>query len=367
MEKLEASLLKNLYPLNQLPPEAVDEIRPSIRLRWFMRGSQIFDIGAYPDEYCYVLEGSAWLSDHKEASMQAVVPAMEREALPLPYVLPSIHRASAATDVKVLMVDRVQLSALLSKYPSRGAGDWMSRARAATTQTDDAWQLAMMQSSGFQRVIADNMRRAFGLMTPVSFRAGDVVIEQGTPANHFYVIAEGRCEILRSFAVGRAAERIAECGIGETIGEDALLSGNLRNATVRMLTDGRLMRLSGDDFRFLIKRNMSRAINLDQARVLIDRGAKWFDIRMPSERMEQPLKDAITIPYPAARMLPFKGDPYQTYIVACGKGGDAPAIAFALCKQGYDAYFLKDGIAALRGARPQQESLTATGSFGFAA
>ena len=45
---------------------------------------------------------------------------------------------------------------------------------------------------------------------------------------------------------------LAELGMGDTFGEEALISGAHRNATVTMITDGVLMRLGKDDFNTLL-------------------------------------------------------------------------------------------------------------------
>jgi CRP-like cAMP-binding protein len=57
-------------------------------------------------------------------------------------------------------------------------------------------------------------------------------------------------ELLAEFVQGIP---LAELGLGNTFGEEALISEDKRNATVRMLTDGALMRLKKADFLELMK------------------------------------------------------------------------------------------------------------------
>jgi rhodanese-related sulfurtransferase len=80
-------------------------------------------------------------------------------------------------------------------------------------------------------------------------------------------------------------------------------------------------------------------------------------VRLPSERSGRALPGAFAMPHVIARCLPFKGSNYQRYVVACSKGFDAPAVAFALCKHGYDAYWLKGGLDAIAEPAPFQASL----------
>jgi rhodanese-related sulfurtransferase len=195
-----------------------------------------------------------------------------------------------------------------------------------------SWQAAMMRAPGFQRLSMDNLRRVFQLMKPMPVREGQVIIRQDAPEDDFYVIAEGRCEVLRSFKPGAEPTKIAELAIGDTLGEDSLVSHTPHNSTVRMLTSGVLMRLDADDFRSLIKRAMSHPVT---------------PLEAAGERNGQVLPGAFAMPHVIARSLPFKGSNYQRFIVACSKGFDAPAVAFALCKHGYDAFWLKGGLDLL--------------------
>jgi rhodanese-related sulfurtransferase len=348
MVNLTPAAVRNLYPLNQLSQDALAELSPAIRASWIRPGAQLFDFGESPDDYFYVLEGSVWLMDQKEETLQALEGASDAERIPLPYTLPSMHRACATREVKILSVDRRRLAETLARHAGGPAhASEMSHRAELASVGNDAWQAAMMRSPGFRRVPSGNMQRAFNLMHAMPVRRGDVIFQQGTPADDFYVVAEGRCEVLRSFAPDHPAIRIAECGVGDVFGDDSLVSDTPTTASVRMLTDGCLMRLYGDDFRFLIKRSLHRPINMRQASDLIARGGRWFDVRLPSERMEMTLPNAVMTPHTLARSMPFKGRASHPYVVACSNGFDAPAIAFTLCKNGYDAYCLKGGLASL--------------------
>jgi rhodanese-related sulfurtransferase len=212
-----------------------------------------------------------------------------------------------------------------------------------------SWQEEFLrQGPGFQRIAAHDLRLVFELMTPLTLASGSIVIEQGAPSDYFYVVAEGRCEVLRMFVGGRQPTRVADYGPGATVGEDALISGYPRNATVRMMTDGIMMRMEGDDFRFLIKRALLKAVEYPEAREMITRGSLWLDVRMPEERDAGPsIPGSIAIPHPIVRARHSAPDPDRSYIVVCENGHDSAVIAFSLCKYGFDAYYLKDGIRTI--------------------
>ena len=89
-------------------------------------------------------------------------------------------------------------------------------------------------------------------------------------------------------------------------------------------------------------------MSLQQASHLIAQGGCWFDVRLPTERHGANLPGAVTIPHTVARTVPFRGHAYRRYVVVCADGFESPAIAFTLCKLGYDAYCLRGGIAGVR-------------------
>lgn len=68
-------------------------------------------------------------------------------------------------------------------------------------------------------------------------KAGEVIIQQGEAANYYYLIREGRAQVARS-----EPDALAALGPGDSFGEEALLTGERRNATVTLLSDGLLMR-----------------------------------------------------------------------------------------------------------------------------
>ncbi|HLI26095.1 MAG TPA: PqqD family peptide modification chaperone [Chloroflexota bacterium] len=80
-----------------------------------------------------------------------------------------------------------------------------------------------------------------------SFRAGEVIVEQDDPASAFYLVRTGTVQV--SFRAASGEERpITTLGPGQHFGEAALLTGEVRNATVRAAADCQLWALYRDDF-----------------------------------------------------------------------------------------------------------------------
>jgi CRP-like cAMP-binding protein len=74
-------------------------------------------------------------------------------------------------------------------------------------------------------------------LVPAHVNAGSVVIRQGEPGEHFFMVVSGRV------AVDVDGRQVREEGRGESFGEIALLRNVPRTATVRAVEDSELMSL----------------------------------------------------------------------------------------------------------------------------
>jgi CRP-like cAMP-binding protein len=94
----------------------------------------------------------------------------------------------------------------------------------------------------FSPMAATSIERILGELIRLDATAGQVLIQQGEPGDRFYVVAEGRAQVIRDGAV------IAERGPGDHFGEIALLRDVPRTATITALTPMRLIAIERDRF-----------------------------------------------------------------------------------------------------------------------
>ncbi len=80
-----------------------------------------------------------------------------------------------------------------------------------------------------------------------SHAPGEIIFREGTPGDRFYIIQEGICEVLKKNAGGEQIPLI-KLEKGKFFGEKALIEEKNRAATVRALTDCRLLSLSRERF-----------------------------------------------------------------------------------------------------------------------
>lgn len=85
-------------------------------------------------------------------------------------------------------------------------------------------------------------------VTEESVTAGKVVIEQGAPADDFFVIRSGTLEVWSSGEAGGAQTKVRDLHEGDYAGEIGLVERLPRTATVRATSECSLYRIKGDDF-----------------------------------------------------------------------------------------------------------------------
>ena len=97
--------------------------------------------------------------------------------------------------------------------------------------------------------------------------AGEVVIRQGDRGGNFYLIREGALAVVKDDGTGPRV--VAALGQGDCFGEEALLTGHPRNATVRATQDSLLYALKEADFKSAVSRSDTLRIELNK--VLFER------------------------------------------------------------------------------------------------
>jgi CRP-like cAMP-binding protein len=210
----------------------------------------------------------------------------------------------------------------------------------------DDWMTTLLQTNAFHRIPPANIQAIFQRLQRVPCKAGEVVIKQGAEGDYFYIIVNGKCAVTRETPLSREGIKLAELGVGDTFGEEALIAEAKRNATVTMLTDGVLMRLNKQDFRELMNEPLLQWVTPEEARTLVtDRSARWLDVRLPSEHQNLAIEGGINVPLYLVRLKLSTLDRNRPYIVYCDTGRRSSAAAYILVERGFDAYVLKGGMS----------------------
>ncbi|MDA0824094.1 MAG: cyclic nucleotide-binding domain-containing protein [Proteobacteria bacterium] len=250
--------------------------------------------------------------------------------------------AQAKTKAKVLRVDRGLLDRLLSVENPPDSERPEIEVTELETSASGRWLTEMLQSELFTHVPPSNIHRLLETIESVEFKAGDVVIQQGAPGDYYYAIQSGHCQVIRANKAGKPI-KLAELGPGARFGEEALVSNAKRNATVEMLTDGELARLTKENFIELIRKPVLRSGTLDECRALVAAGAVWLDVRFPQEHQTNGLDNSLNIALSSLRASHKRLDRGKSYVVYCDSGGRSSAAAFLLAQEGFDVCYVVGG------------------------
>jgi len=93
---------------------------------------------------------------------------------------------------------------------------------------------------------------------PVSIRAGDLLIEEGTPGDAMYIILDGEFQVTKRSGPQEIALDVREPGV--VIGEMSLLDNTPRSASVRALSDSHVLKIHHDTFHRLLSTSPSAAL-----------------------------------------------------------------------------------------------------------
>ena len=335
--------LQTLVPINGLSTPRRQQLLAQAEVLEYRPREFVFREGDRDNYSFYVLSGQLELFAQGQL-VKRVNGGTEDACHPLARLQPRQLTARAKNLTSVLRIDRNLLDKLLA---IDGSNEEQPIAVSESLDDDGGdWMTKMLQSELFSRVPAANIQRIFASLDEVPYKAGETVVNQDEPGDYYYIIQRGRCEVTRTAATGKLPIKLAELVAGDSFGEEALVSDSARNASVSMLTDGVLMRLTKNDFIELIRSPLLSEVSLDEGRALVNsEGAIWIDVRFPEEHASGAISGSVNQPLNTLRMHAERLDRDKTYIVFCDTGTRSAAAAFLLSERGFDVHCLKDGLA----------------------
>jgi len=334
--------LAKLVPLDSLSEENFNDLVRNAMVEKYPAGTVLFKQGDVDKYAIYVLEGAVVMSS-TDSTMERVVESGSEDSLyAIAQLKPRQNTGTAKTDVEILKVDNDQLDRLLT---------WDQVTGISVIEMDDdqnnEWMMAMLKAEAFRKLPVENINEMFARMEVMDVKKGDVILRQGEPGDYYYVIQEGQCDVSRKTKQGKVVS-LNRLGPGAQFGEEALVSNAPRNATISMLSDGLLLRLSKKDFLELVKVPMIQTLTFGEAQALVKQGAGLLDVRTESEYRQGAIKGAQSLPLYKLRELTDRLDAAKKYIIYCQTGVRSNVAAFLLGQRGITAYALKGGLQALK-------------------
>lgn len=325
-------------PLCALKPSYLNFLLQQASVDYVCAGQRLFDRGVCDYRHIYLLNGRARLvysSGYTElVSARDTLYALANE-------MPRPSEGVAETDCTVLTLDSDRLDRILSW--SQIADYLLSDLCMERDYDEDmAWIRTVLNSNLFYKVPPVNAERILDRMAPQVVLAGDVIVRQGEIGSCCYFIKEGTAQVTRrDDKLGSI--HLADIDVGRCFGEDALVYETLRNATVTMMTDGVLMRLSKEDFKLLLIEPEVEEVAELELQSLAEEPV-FIDVRTQEEYDEGHLVLAANVPL---SLLSLKKRLLRTdvpYVLYCDTGRRSRAAAYLLGKQGYNTLALKGGL-----------------------
>ncbi len=340
-EQLSADLLKGFSPLDGLKRDNLAALARKVQLRELSPGQVLFKEGDTEKRTFYIASGILELIDQGKV-VETIQGGTTQARNPVAPIFPRRFSARARDRVQFISIDSDLLDVMLT-WDQTGTYE-VSELQGKDDDGGDDWMTMLLQTKAFHKIPPANIQAIFMRMQQINYKSGDVILKQGAEGDYFYVLTRGSAVVTRETPLSKEGIKLAELHVGDTFGEEALISDAKRNATVTMSSDGSVMRLGKDDFKKLLNEPMLEWVDADQAAQIVKNGGSWLDVRLPSEFENHHLDGALNIPLYFIRLKINTLDQDKQYVVCCDTGRRSSAGAYILNERGFQAFVLRGGI-----------------------
>ena len=341
---MSASDLAKLFPLESLRNETREQLGRDAVVSQYSRHDYVFEAGSVDDDTVYLLEGELHC-EYPDGRKVAHVATAQHGRYPLNDAIPRRFAAKVTSSkAKILRLDRRFLEKIIT-------WDQVSRSESYkhfdSTPGANSWVFRLLNSHAFLKLPTGNIEKMFQRFEEIKALPGEIIMREGDAPDYFYVIREGTASV--SKYLDGAPQVVAYLREGDIFGEDALLANVPRNATVRTMQGGRLMRLKKEDFEAVLKPPMVHWVLPADAARLVKDGAIILDVRMPEEYAQRGIDGAVNIPLYRLREDAGLALPTGSHLVVyCNTGERSAAAAFILNGLGYTVHALHGGLGAMQ-------------------
>ncbi len=336
---VDKKVLKTLDPFENLSLDVLDELAAKSTIEDIPTGRVLFRQGEKDNRLIYVLSGQVEVTATGKAKGTLIKAKTDEARHPVAYTLPRPGTAKTKTSCKLLFVDGDLLDFL-----THDDNSGLIEVDELSTDDESAWMLRFLQSRAFLKLPTENIQSLLMKMEEVPVKKGNVIIKQGDKNDFYYIIRNGSCAVTRRPAPKAKDVQLAILKVGEGFGEEALITGGNRNASISMLEDGMLMRLSKKDFMSDLAKPLISLIDEKAALEKISGGNLLIDVRTHDEFNKQKVEGSVNIPLTMLRLKLDGFNDKREYILLCDNGLRSSAAAFLLTQHGLTCYALDGGL-----------------------
>ena len=330
-------LLAKFTPFNTLPFEYLSKVIDKANIKKFDKGAIVFKRGRELNEAFYLLTGNVDLIDAQFGVESISSTEKELHRFVLHSASPTQVSAIAKSAVSVLTVERDFLDLVMAW--SESGHEESSEGALPSGMEEGDWMSSLLASPLFNKIPPGNISQLFARFKSYKTQADEIVLKEGERGDYFYVLETGSATVL-----DKQGNLLAALRPGDYFGEEALVGDTTRNATVKMLTAGKLMRLVKEDFITLLQEPVRRFITYEELQLNIAKKGRYqiIDVRLPLERRFQSVPFSRNIPLNQLRKTLPQLDVTITYVVADDAGRRTDVAAQLLNQAGFDALILRD-------------------------
>jgi len=284
------------------------------------------------EECIFVLSGEVKQSGVGEASLLG-----PHNTLTRPICLAGNRSTFTALQASVLgRINPARLDFLLS---------WESlRADSPADTSFNEWLGRLRNPLIFGQLPLENAHEVFRRLQPLDAEEGEIIFDMGEEAQQFYFIEQGSAELWRPELYEDELRMTKILTIGDYFGEEALVTGGLRNARIRMVDKSRLLVLDKQDFDELINAPMIDRVSPGVANAMLGEGANLLDVRYVEEYEMEYIPGSTLIPLLELRERVDELERGKDLVVYCHSGKRSDVAAMILRQHKLNAVSLVGGI-----------------------
>lgn len=332
----EHRILRKLIPLATFPSVAFKELCTNITVEQ-VQDAIIFKKGDTHTDLVYLLDGSVTLQA-EGLVVEVVRSESESAKFALAHQLPRKIDAVANGFVRIVRLDADVVN---NPPPAVYQEDQSYTITEESDETSDDWMTTLLRLPLFQSLLPSSLQKILMTLKITHFAQGDIILDSGGVVDYFYVITKGDCLLFRLSLAEGGKIRL---GVGESFGEEYLITDQPTQETITALSDGNLIRLEKKQFLTLIKEPMLTFVEHEAVPDAKSNGAVLLDVRTQREHESHHLDESVNIPLQSLRMRIEELSREKQIIVVCANGKTSEAGAFLLVKDGFDASVLKGGM-----------------------
>ena len=346
--ELTAAQLKTFHPLLLVPDARLDALLNSGNILSLKRNQFLFKKSPPPETCFFLLTGEIEIREsfnirHKvEAGSDQAGFALEEHCS---------EGASirALSDIRVLTLPRDAVDLALASDTETGydihfgadSDERLEEVRFDDDYSED-WMVRILESVLMSYLSASDIQRCFIELERVSVQAGEEIVTAGSHGEFFYILMHGSAEVVTEPG-GPYAGAVFALEPGDYFGEESLIADTIRNATVRMTSDGVVGRLGRAQFDSIFRKAMVQTIELEKAKSFLSESGiayQALDVRFPAEYRHAHLEGSRNLPIVLLRKSLRELDRNCTYLITPEGGRRSELGVFLLRQAGLQAYLL---------------------------